>query len=218
MADTILPLHEESRTRQSIEHSRGFSELAFLISTDQDFSVFRRFDELSARNLLSMQFELIQIDKELHALDGLDLSGQLSGNDKNSRDALMARLQPLMKKYRKLIFVFWVDCSANAMVVDEALIIQHKVHQLDHPNQTMANRFDLWIRNASEKKAIGEVKREDYEPTSPLREPATHYWRIRDYAFLKSPSYEDTWLERWTRKYLGYLFRVKLFVHSNLFN
>jgi hypothetical protein len=103
-------------------------------------------------------------------------------------------------------------------VVDEALIIQHHVHQLEHPNQTMASRFDLWIRNASEKKAVGEVRREDYQPTSPLSEPATHYWRIRDYAFLKSPLYKDTWLESWTRKYLGYLFRVNTFALSHLFN
>jgi hypothetical protein len=100
MADTILPIREESVNRQSIQHSRGFSELAFLISTDQDFSIFRRFDELSARNLLRMQSELIQVDRELHALDHLDLSGQLSTQDKTNSSTLMMRLEILMKKYR----------------------------------------------------------------------------------------------------------------------
>jgi hypothetical protein len=98
--DAILPVHEESKPRLSVQHSKGFSELAFLISTDQDFSIFRRFDELSARNLLRMQFELIQINKELHSLDHLELSGQLSSQDKATSHTLMSRLEILMKRYR----------------------------------------------------------------------------------------------------------------------
>jgi hypothetical protein len=98
--DTVLPMHEEPRTRQSIEHSRGWSELAFLISTDQDFSIYRRFDELSARNLLRMQIQLIQIDKELHALDRLEVEGQFSTEDKTRRDTIMGRLEALIKRYR----------------------------------------------------------------------------------------------------------------------
>src|ERR1700760_1121199 len=96
----ILPTKEQPRGPYSPVHAKGFPELAFLISTDQDFSIFRRFDELSARNLLRMQSELIQIDEELHMLDRFEFNLQPNVLDIAKREALMSRLEILMPRSR----------------------------------------------------------------------------------------------------------------------
>jgi hypothetical protein len=76
----------------------------------------------------------------------------------------------------------------------------------------MAERFDYWIRKAAMKKHVGDMKRNDFQPNSPVpgygrREGASYYWRTRDYVLLKCPIIQDTWIERFTRNHLGRWFR-----------
>lgn len=101
----ILPLHKEAKsqqhTQEMIEHPKGFSELAFLISTDQDFSIFRKFDELSALNLLQMQSRLTVIENELRALDQQDLAGGVA--DTTRKEVIILQVDVLLKKYRMRI-------------------------------------------------------------------------------------------------------------------
>ena len=101
--DKMLPTHKGSSYMTLPEHSRGIPELAFLVSTDQDNSIFRRFEELSARNLLHMQAELIRMDDELHMLDrtkshNMSYEEQIVAAAK--RESLLSRLNVLMERYR----------------------------------------------------------------------------------------------------------------------
>jgi hypothetical protein len=100
----VLPLREELKDRQgsmqAIEHPNGLSELAFLISTDQDFSIFRKFDELSALNLLRLQSTLTGIESELRLLDQREMAGDLNEAEASRKDDLMEQLDGLLKKYR----------------------------------------------------------------------------------------------------------------------
>ena len=65
----------------------GFPSLAAFIASDKDKStcVYRRFDRLSARNLLYLQSELVELEAEQEALETQD---QYSNTDelKSSRD------------------------------------------------------------------------------------------------------------------------------------
>jgi hypothetical protein len=93
---------------------------------------------------------------------------------------------------------------------EKALILQNHVHKLGTPTQNMAERFDYWIHNAALKKHVGDMKRNDFQPSSPLprsSESASHFWRTRDYVLLKSPTISNTWIERFTRNHLGRWFR-----------
>jgi hypothetical protein len=93
-----LPTHEERRT-YSPRRARGYPELAFLISTDMDFAIFRKFDELSARNLLRMQAELITIEEELRSIDTLTNRNEHI-MDIARKESLFSRLEILIEKYR----------------------------------------------------------------------------------------------------------------------
>jgi len=171
--------------------AKGYPELAFLISTDMDFSIFRKFDELSARNLLRMQAELTIIEDELCMMDSSAENGyEPHIMDMARREALMSRLEILMGKYHK------------------ALILQNHVHQLSSPTAGMASKFDYWIHRAANKQTVGDVDAEDYVPPQGPDTPAD-YWRLRDYVLLKYPVIPDSWMERFTRRYLGKMFQDK---------
>jgi hypothetical protein len=95
----------------SDHHPRGYPALASFIGSDKDFFVFRRFNTLSARNLLYLQDELIQLEDKLLEID---LQESRSGGqvelwnchsrreDSNQqRKALMAEAREKLREYRR---------------------------------------------------------------------------------------------------------------------
>lgn len=92
-----LPTREDG-----LHRAPGYPELAFLISTDMDFSIYRKFDELSARNLLRMQAELVTIEDELRSID----DGETRNKhimDVARKESLFSRMEILLEKYRATI-------------------------------------------------------------------------------------------------------------------
>lgn len=105
----------------SIMNDHGYPAIAKFIAQDPDHEtfVFRRFDELTARNLLNMQSELLalqedlaQIDKEANSGSDLDLSLSMrswrvmeqkaKSNDKVKESLnLAAKLEMKLEKYRE---------------------------------------------------------------------------------------------------------------------
>lgn len=61
-----------------------YPSLAFIIASDPDHStvIYRRFDRLSARNLLYLQAELVILEKKQDELDRQDLNS----DDMNAKD------------------------------------------------------------------------------------------------------------------------------------
>lgn len=60
-----------------VAYVKGYPSLAAFIASDQDKStaIYRRFDRLSARNLLYLQSELQELEARQDALDAEDLQG-----------------------------------------------------------------------------------------------------------------------------------------------
>jgi hypothetical protein len=55
------------------QYLQGFPSLSALLASDSDLQVYRRFDRLASRNLLYLQSEILDIEKELDELDAADL-------------------------------------------------------------------------------------------------------------------------------------------------
>lgn len=102
-----LPTREDG-----LHRATGYPELAFLISTDMDFSIYRKFDELSARNLLRMQAELITIEDELRSMDNTH-SGHIM--DVARKESLFSRSEILLEKYRNSSYI--APGSHNALTI-----------------------------------------------------------------------------------------------------
>lgn len=107
-----------------------------------------------------------------------------------------------------------MSCQLFSMLTispEKALILQNQVHKFGTPTQDMAERFDYWIRNAAMNKHVGNMRRNDFQPSCPVPiatpETPTHFWRTRDYVLLKCPPIPNTWMERFTRNHLGRWFR-----------
>lgn len=104
----------------------GYSSLAHFIATDHDKTTFiyKRFDELAARNLLYLQSELAELQGKQQTFDEEDLSAAMEtkqcarnyadferaaahdGNTKQKeRMELMLQIRQTMKEYREALFL-----------------------------------------------------------------------------------------------------------------
>jgi hypothetical protein len=113
------PIAAEKTPPASAPALRGYPQLARFLSSDKSFFIFRRFDELAARNLLYMQDELSSLGEKLSALDRAELMRRNPGDlynlhsnrrDKNQqRKKLMKEIREVLKEYRKWIYLLMAN-------------------------------------------------------------------------------------------------------------
>ena len=115
-----------------IRYVKGYASLAAFIASDRDKStaIYRRFDRLSARNLLYMQSELVELEARQDALDAEDLQGTLDAKDsarnwqtlnkraaeaENTREKerleVVRDIRKTLKEYRKKTLHMTLICS-----------------------------------------------------------------------------------------------------------
>ena len=102
-------------------YARGYASFAAFIASDPELAIYRRFQHLSARNILYLQSELVEAEKQLAEFDkddreqenvnfdtmlgticwiSLQLQAKHSDRAKKRRD-LVQKMRPLMKEYCK---------------------------------------------------------------------------------------------------------------------
>ena len=87
----------------------GIAEFATLMSSDKEFAVFRCFNALTSRTLLTMQTRLIELGEELYETERLDYCTVSSDrsidehrrDDPERRQLVLNELPDLLEKYRK---------------------------------------------------------------------------------------------------------------------
>ena len=108
-------------SKDGMDYVKGYPSLAAFIASDCDKStaIYRRFDRLSARNLLYLQSELLELEARQDALDAEDSRGTIEdkesarnwlilqrraaepGNTKQKeRVKVLKEIRKLMKEYR----------------------------------------------------------------------------------------------------------------------
>ena len=116
-------MHQGSKDK--IDYVKGYPSLAAFIASDCDKStaIYRRFDRLSARNLLYLQSELLELEARQDALDAEDSRGTLKDKESarswqtlqrraaepgDSREkekvTVLEEIRKLIKEYRILPF------------------------------------------------------------------------------------------------------------------
>jgi hypothetical protein len=115
-------VEKQSTDAIKINYLTGYPSLAAFIASDKDKStlIYRRFDRLSARNLLHLQSELIELQARQDAFDEEDFRGSpedkgivsdwnlfssKASDPENTREwermKLAKRIQKRLKEYRK---------------------------------------------------------------------------------------------------------------------
>ncbi|KAF2269358.1 hypothetical protein CC78DRAFT_612345 [Lojkania enalia] len=133
-----------------MDHLTGFPSLAAFIASDRDktTAIFRRFDELAARNLLYYQSELAELESKLRAFDQHDLNADMETKQcartwehfrkaaaqehniiQKERMELMQRIRRTMKEYR------------------EALLFENKLASIPTPSNRILHAFRLEFFN-----------------------------------------------------------------------
>lgn len=89
-------MDSQSSSGNGHHRKEGFAQVARWIALDPDKEAFmyRRFDELAARNLLYLQSELLVLEDQLNQLDKNDANS----NDLDLRDAIMT-WETLVRQY-----------------------------------------------------------------------------------------------------------------------
>lgn len=97
---------ENALSGPDIRYCPGEAELAAYIAMDRDDATFRRFDQLSARNLVVMQCDITALEQQLLFLDKEELScreqGQDLGDDRleSQKSDLMQEIAQKLRTYR----------------------------------------------------------------------------------------------------------------------
>ncbi|KAL6832048.1 hypothetical protein V8C40DRAFT_237730 [Trichoderma camerunense] len=105
--------NSSARAQSQRNHPGGYPSLASFIGSDKDFFIFRRFSALSARNLLYLQDELMELESRLQEIDFKEsLSGSQQDlwnlhsrrEDSNqSRKALMKEIRIKLQEYENAV-------------------------------------------------------------------------------------------------------------------
>ncbi|RYP72458.1 hypothetical protein DL771_004253 [Monosporascus sp. 5C6A] len=101
-------------------HPRGYPALASLIGSDRDFFIFRRFSSLSARNLLFLQDELIELESRLQKIDlteSLNGSAQELWNLHSRREDANQHRQSIMKEIKAKLNEYQMAIQSQAFML-----------------------------------------------------------------------------------------------------
>ncbi|KAI0543699.1 hypothetical protein F4679DRAFT_567742 [Xylaria curta] len=127
----------------------GFADVARWISLDGDNETFiyRKFDELAARNLLYLQSELLVFEKQLNELDKNDADSEDMDVKDASRtwETLTQRYDTGNEEARVRIDLI-VKLRAILKEYHEALLLQSEVASLKRPNKRVLDAYRQWFK------------------------------------------------------------------------
>lgn len=148
-----------SRDRGSTPSSHrkeGFAEVARWIALDSDNETFiyRKFDELAARNLLYQQSELLVRQKQLNEMDRYDASSEdmdlkdtsrtwemlkrrndIGNEETRVHRDLIVQLRARLKEYCALIVACHPVAKANRSVDEALFLLQSEIAKPNRPNK-----------------------------------------------------------------------------------
>ncbi|PTB49369.1 hypothetical protein M431DRAFT_9962 [Trichoderma harzianum CBS 226.95] len=128
----------------------GFAQVARWIALDPDkeTSIYRKFDELAARNLLYLQSELLVLENKLDQLDRSDAKS----DDMDLADAIMT-WETLERQYNagsekaRVRMDLIVKIRAKLKEYHEALLLQSEIAKLKQPSKRILDTYREWFNN-----------------------------------------------------------------------
>lgn len=159
---------------EDLNRKNGYASVAAWIARDPDNEtfVYRRFDKLSARNLLHFQSELLMLEQRIEELDqevqkskSLDMKEaartwevlvkQNEQGDSKAQESikLLAELRTKLKEYRRHQTPRYSDLLLT--VTDESLLLQSRIAKLDRPQQRVIDSFRIWF-DGGPQNTVGE--------------------------------------------------------------
>ena len=202
-----------------VVYVKGYASLAAFMASDRDKStaIYRRFDRLSARNLLYLQSELQELEERQDALDTVDLHGDLQAKKSarnwqvlkkrakqqdNEREKerleLVFEIRDRLKEYGTMRFRVFVSWQSSDRRIGEAVLLESTLLSMCRPSKRTFEAFYNIFHNVDGSE----------EPFPTLGGPSAKLLDNReDLMALHRPAEEDR-LTTMVRQHLPWLFRV----------
>ncbi|RYP65485.1 hypothetical protein DL769_006308 [Monosporascus sp. CRB-8-3] len=131
------------------DRKEGFANVARWIALDADNEtfVYRKFDELAARNLLYLQSELLVLEKQLNELDKNDANSENMGLKDAARtwETLVQQIDTGNEEMRVRMDLI-VMIRAKLKEYHEALLLQSEITKLKRPNKRVLDAYRQWFK------------------------------------------------------------------------
>jgi len=127
----------------------GFADVARWIAVDPDNETFiyRKFDELAARNLLYLQSELLSFQKQLNELDKSDANSDDMDLKDASRTWETLTQQCDSGNEEARVRMDWiVRIRGKLKEYHEALLLQNEIAKLKRPNKRVLDVYRQWFK------------------------------------------------------------------------
>ncbi|THY21631.1 hypothetical protein D6D01_06571 [Aureobasidium pullulans] len=153
-----IPLSNVPSQNGTSKAIQGYPELAKVMGAYRGMSIYLRFADLNARDLLVYQAEILQLEQQLEVYDQAipwgkanilkPLGESRSPMEKKHWNAQM-KLRSKLKNYSRHIqaAAFSKIKSTNAIKTDEALLRQAKIQELQQPSPYDLNILTRWLEH-----------------------------------------------------------------------
>ncbi|KAJ4017492.1 hypothetical protein NW766_003552 [Fusarium irregulare] len=140
---------EKHAGQTSEQKPLGFAALSSLMASDgdQELLIFRKFDEISARNLLYMQCEILSIEERLKKCDRkLASSGEMDLEEAAETWEVMVEQAKDGRKEAKEMIDLIKELRVNMKEYHEALDLQSRISRLHPPDRRVFKvaQNELW--------------------------------------------------------------------------
>jgi hypothetical protein len=188
-------------TESNVHCLSGYPSLANFIASDRDRTtlIYRRFDELAARNLLYLQSELAELQAKQHAYDQEDLSADLATKQCARNFTDFKRAQEASDTRQKERWKLMKQIRETLKEYREALLFESTLATLPRPSKGVLRAFQKEYYNEKDKKS---------EPFPTLGgSSAGIYDDIDDLVALRVQDDQDR-LTNFAQEHLAFLFPV----------
>ncbi|KAL9069730.1 MAG: hypothetical protein Q9161_005315 [Pseudevernia consocians] len=126
----------------------GYPTFAEFISKDKDAAIYRKFENLSARNLLYLQSELHDLERQLEEIDRGDAEN--IGDENAQRAArLWTHLADDSNAQARARRQLHAEIKVKIREYHEAIILESKVLALNTPSSRTVKNFKKWFKSKS---------------------------------------------------------------------
>lgn len=189
----------------------GYADLAKFIASDKVFCIFRRFESLSARNLLYMQDEICELEERLRVLDKGDLQSNDPSalyslhsrrDDKNvERREIMRQIRVKLWRYRKYVLSNFSWILMRLSLTDEkekSLCMHSQCTRMEKARDMYVDSVRNWM-----------------DGKKPVVEEESHFLDDQnDLASLSLKGEEYHLFEKWVEMHFSHIFETKVGLSS----
>ncbi|KAL8742250.1 MAG: hypothetical protein Q9190_005241 [Brigantiaea leucoxantha] len=146
---------------------KGYPKVASLMSKEKDVAVFRRFDDLNFLNLLALQAEIIDLEKDLRRECRLDDMASDSSQQQQSEPVYNSENFKLSRESGSAQYQKLKTLRERLMEYNELAIQISRLNTLDDPIPSQLDTLQDWLRDRNGRPFLTGYEAETWAENKP---------------------------------------------------